>query len=279
MLVGLAISLPLAACGSSQGAGQQAKPLAPREEREVAASLAAYQSQITYDMVNLVAWTNQLMAAIREGDLHAAKLRYASARVWLGRIEPVVASLPNLEARVDPAPGDVGPTQFGGFHQIERALWLEGTTDNLKPELRRFHVDMEALRPAVEEFEADPRKLATDAVAILEGVSETELRGLAEPYSHVDLVDAAAKVEGVQLAFEALKPLIKTTALVRNVDASFDRVEKSLQSFERETPRGERVSERATFLAYKQLSSGQVEKLRAEVDHLAGLCADLTKQL
>jgi iron uptake system component EfeO len=241
--------------------------------------MEAYRSQVTYDMVNLVAWTNQLMTTIREGDLDAAKLRYASARVWLGRIEPVVASLPNLEARVDPAPGDVGPTEFGGFHRIELALWSEGTTANLKPGLRRFHAGMEALRPAVEEFEADPQMLATNAVAILEGVSETELRGLAEPYSHVDLVDAAAKVEGVQVAFEALGPLIGTTALVRNVEASFDRVEESLRAFERETHRGERVSERATFLAYKQLSRGQVEQLRAEVDHLAGLCADLTKQL
>ena len=58
-----------------------------------------------------------------------AKALYPAARIPYERIEPVAESFGDLDPRIDARENDVPPSEWGGFHRIEKALWEEGTTD------------------------------------------------------------------------------------------------------------------------------------------------------
>ncbi len=53
-----------------------------------------------------------------------------------------------------------------------------------------------------------PDEVANGAVALLGEVQASKITGEEERYSHIDLLDFAANVEGSQQAFAALKPAL-----------------------------------------------------------------------
>ena len=58
-----------------------------------------------------------------------AKQLYPAARIPYERIEPVAESFGDLDPRIDARENDVPPSEFGGFHRIEKALWEEDTAE------------------------------------------------------------------------------------------------------------------------------------------------------
>ena len=62
------------------------------------------------------------------------------------------------------------------------------------------------------------------AVELLNEVSATKITGEEERYSHTDLYDIAANVEGAEVAFEFVKPVVKrqNPELVTEIEARFD---------------------------------------------------------
>ena len=64
------------------------------------------------------------------------------------------------------------------------------------------------LRDKVKDVELEPATIANGAVELLNEVSASKITGEEERYSHIDLVDFGANVDGAEAAFDAVKPIL-----------------------------------------------------------------------
>jgi len=173
-------------------------------------------------VASMVTAVGNLKTAVDSGNLDQAKDAYALARPFYERIESDVDGfvLPgytatdnsgNLDYLIDMRQSNLDPAAgWHGFHAIERDLYQAGAitdaTKQLAAELQTNVVKLEAL---TKKLTYKPEDLANGAAGLLEEVQSSKIKGEEEAYSHLDLVDFAANVEGAQQAFAFLKPGLK----------------------------------------------------------------------
>ena len=147
----------------------------------------------------------------RPGTCEGAKAAYADARVPYERIEPVAESFGDLDPAIDARAGDVPKAKWTGFHPIEQFLWVRGKTgpETLRTKLMDDVVD---LQRRVQTIELEPAQVANGAVELLGEVSKSKITGEEERYSHIDLVDFEANVEGAKAAFDSVRDLVEAAA-------------------------------------------------------------------
>ena len=118
-------------------------------------------------------------------------------------------SFGDLDPRIDARANDVPASEFGGFHRIEKALWEEGTPKGMAPVAEQLLADVEELEAKVKNVNLQAVQIANGANELLGEVSASKITGEEERYSHIDLVDFKANVEGSEAAFEAVEPLLE----------------------------------------------------------------------
>jgi iron uptake system component EfeO len=220
------------------------------KDQSVAALLAAgtatyaqYVSGVVADMVTAV---QNLQAAIDGGDRADAQAKYALARPFYEKIESDVEGfvLPGFSAdensgfldylidmrasNLDPAVG------WHGFHAIERDLFgskkITGDTKDLAAELVK---NVKSLADLSKTLTYQPEDLANGASGLLEEVQSNKIKGEEEAFSHLDLVDFAANVEGAEQAFANLQPGLEKidSGLTRSITTRFAAVDKALDKY------------------------------------------------
>jgi iron uptake system component EfeO len=172
-----------------------------------AAGYAVYVEQQSRLLVGAVA---RLATAIRAGHLDPARRAYAAARPYYERIEPVAESFTsgkvNLDARIDARAGDVPARSWTGFHVIERALFSGGDRTRLLPSALGLQHDVAELHRLTKGLTYQPAELLNGAGGLLDEVSKSKITGEEERYSHIDLLDFSANVEGAEQAFANVRP-------------------------------------------------------------------------
>jgi iron uptake system component EfeO len=228
---------------------------------QIEAAIEDYRGYLEENTAALVAATKPFVAAVVAGDVAAAKARYAAARIPYERIEPVAESFGSLDPRIDARENDVPASEFEGFHRIEKALWEEGTAKGMAPVAEQLQADVEELAEEVETVDLQAVQIANGAVELLGEVSASKITGEEERYSHIDLVDFEANVEGSLAAFEAVKPLLDSTDadLSGEIEADFKMVFDSLQPYRRGNG----------FVSYTELTRADTRKLAVAIDTLA----------
>ncbi len=219
----------------------------------------------------LVAATKPFVAAVESGDVERAKSLYAAARVPYERIEPVAESFGDLDPRIDARENDVPKAEWSGFHVIEKALWEEGAAKGMAPVAAQLLADVEELAGKVETVDLQAVQIANGANELLGEVSASKITGEEERYSHIDLVDFEANVEGAEAAFEAVEPLVSTEdpALAKEIEAGFEDVYASLEPY-RDGP---------GFVSYEDLSKSDTRRLAQQIDALAELLSQVPAQI
>jgi iron uptake system component EfeO len=263
LCVGAAVLLALAAwgCGSSDDDPTAATSGGQERSPQAEAAVADYRAYLQQNADALVATTRPFVLAVLTGDLAEAKAHYAPARIPYERIEPVADSFGALDPKIDARENDVAAGEFEGFHRIEKALWEEGSTAGMAPVALRLRRDVEALARKVKAVELTPTQIADGANALLGEVSASKITGEEERYSHIDLVDFEANVEGSEAAFEAVKPLLDESDRDRSgeIEADFKMVFNSLEPYR--TADG--------FVPYTKLTKADTKKLALAIDTLA----------
>jgi iron uptake system component EfeO len=228
---------------------------------QVEAAIADYRTYLAENTAELVAKTKPFVAAVVAGDVAEAKAKYAAARIPYERIEPVAESFGSLDPRIDARENDVPPSEFEGFHRIEKALWEEDNAEGMAPVAKQLQADVEELARKVKTVELQAVQIANGANELLGEVSASKITGEEERYSHIDLVDFEANVEGSEAAFEAVKPLLDETDadLSGEIEADFKMVFNSLQPYR--TQDG--------FVSYTELTKADTRTLATGIDTLA----------
>lgn len=228
---------------------------------QVEKAISRYRDYLEENTAALVAATEPFVAAIEAGDVEQAKALYAPARIPYEKIEPVAESFGDLDPRIDARENDVPKSEWGGFHVIEQALWVDDTTAAMTPVAKQLLADVEELQRKVATVELQAVQIANGANELLGEVSASKITGEEERYSHTDLVDFEANVEGSEAAFEAVKPLVegKDPQLVGQIEADFDDVHASLEPYRKGDG----------FVLYTELTKADTRRLAQRIDALA----------
>jgi iron uptake system component EfeO len=249
--------------GSSQERGtlKVTGDLSPGANEGANDAVAAYRSYVEQQTKLLGESSAKFIAAVKAGDVAKAKALYGPARVPYERIEPVAESFGNLDPRIDAREGDVSAAEWTGFHPIEQALWVRGTLAGMGTLADQLTTDIGELQARVQTVQLDPAQIANGAVELLGEVSKSKITGEEERYSHTDLVDFEANVDGSHAAFNALRPLVAAndSALAATIDQRFADVMTALKPYRSGDG----------FVPYTELTDDDTRKLSQAIDALA----------
>jgi iron uptake system component EfeO len=248
-------TLVVAASGSAAGAGSSA------DQRAV----SRYVDYVKSEAGALVSSTAAFAGAVTAGDVEKAKSLFASSRAHYERIEPIAESFGDLDPKIDAREGDVAADNWSGFHRLEKALWVDRSVAGMGPVADSLVADITKLNKEIPGLELEPAQIANGAVGLLNEVSASKLTGEEDRYSHTDLSDVAANVDGAKVAFNALRPLLadKQAALASTIDQRFVEAEAALSQYAGSNPTGN------GYVLYGALTPDQTKALSNTVDALA----------
>ena len=220
-----------------------------------------YRTYLERETASLVTGVEALRRALASGDVAAARRAYATARVPYERVEPVAESFGDLDPRIDARANDLPRSQWTGFHPIERKLWVQRTTDGTVDLADGLVANARKLQRLVRGVKLEPAQVGNGANELLGEVSKSKITGEEERYSHLDLLDFDANVDGARAAFDAIRPALagKDPELVTEIERRFGLVDAALRPHERGSG----------FVPYTALEKPEVRRLSEVIDALA----------
>jgi len=264
-LIALCGLLLIAGCGggSSDDSGGSATGATTSANDTPAAQAAAdsYRKYLEEQTRLLVSQTKVFAKAVLFGDVEKAKSLYAKTRMPYERVEPVAEAFGDLDPSIDGREDTVPPQDFKGFHRIEKALWDENTTGPVRFVATDLLADVKRLEGIVFTIALTPGQIASGANELLSEVSTSKITGEEERYSHTDLWDFQANVEGAKAAFDSVKPMLVQVepALAKEIDQRFADVETALAPYRRGDG----------WVLYGELTEQDKRKLSQSIDALA----------
>ncbi len=201
--------------------------------------IADYKVYVQENLDVLVKDTKAFSDAVKAGDLEKAKELYPSSRVSYEKIEPIAELFADLDASIDSRADDhengEKSEDFIGFHRIEYGLFAQNSTEGLAPVADKLYADVLELQKRVKDLTVPPEKVVGGAAALLEEVAATKISGEEDRYSHTDLWDFKANVDGAQKIVELFKPLLEkeNPDLVKKVEANFKTVDDILAKYKK----------------------------------------------
>lgn len=236
--------------------------------------------------------------AYAEGDDETARGLYASTRVNYERIEPIAEALGSLDPRIDYreidyvaeakalAADDPTFTSWLGFHRMEKDLWVpaknavqpDGTSawdgwSPSTPEQRKqvaaaLVADVATLYDTVHAADfvtkqgVDIATVSNGASGLLEEIAVGKVTGEEDWWSHTDLYDFQANLEGSRIAFDLVAPIAEAKgadgkALVAQIRSEFDKLAALLAQY---------GSLKDGFVSYDKVSRKQQKELVDQID-------------
>ncbi|KUN87061.1 iron uptake system protein EfeO [Streptomyces griseoruber] len=204
--------------------------------------------------------------AIKAGDLEAAKKAYAPSRLGWERTEPIAESFGDIDPLTDTrADGLEDGQKWTGWHRLEKSLWEDKKIgDEEKTLADQLVTDLKDWQNRVGKAEITPTSMANGAKELLDEVATGKVTGEEDRYSHTDLSDFKANVEGAQKAYELLKPVAQTNdkALTTELDKQFAALNTLLDKY-----RTDKAS--YDFVSYDKVTEAQRKELSDAVNALA----------
>jgi len=204
------------------------------EDAALAQAATSYTAYVTTQTEALVEKTTDFVTAVKAGDLAKAKQLYPVARTYYERIEPVAESFGDLDPKIDGREdGATAELPFTGFHKLEKDLWVTKDVSKDGAIADQLITDVKELVTKAKTAKITPLQLANGAKELLDEIATSKITGEEERYSHTDLWDFAANVDGSQAAVAALRPALeqRDPELVKQIDTAFTNVDTELAKY------------------------------------------------
>ncbi|WP_368499750.1 iron uptake system protein EfeO [Herbiconiux sp. A18JL235] len=254
---------------------------------QVDAAALNYVAYVKDQVAQLVVGTTTFTDAYLAGDDQKARDLYAVTRANYERIEPVAESFGDLDPAIDFREADVADgEEWTGWHRIEKDLFPPTAAENggveytpLTPEERATYADKlvadtQLLADAVNDpgYTVSIDAISNGAIGLLEEVASGKITGEEEIWSHTDLWDFQANLEGARVAYEGVRDIVETKdpELVTTIDERFASLEKTLAGY---------GSLDTGFTYYDELTPDQVKQLADGVSALSEPLSRLTATL
>lgn len=236
-----------------------------------------YLAYVRDQVSTLQSKTDAFLALFVAGDDNGARAQYADARVHWERIEPIAEAFGDLDPSMDAREADLeAGDDFTGWHHMEKILWppsegytvtqaeREALADQLAADTQTL-----ATRIYEDDFEIEVFQIGNGAKELLDEVASGKVTGEEEFWSHTDLWDFQANVDGAWVAFSVLRPVVEQTEpdLVLELDTRFGELNDLLAQY---------GSVDEGFVYYDELTDDQVLELARAVDALGEPLSRLT---
>ncbi|MFT4086437.1 MAG: EfeM/EfeO family lipoprotein, partial [Gordonia sp. (in: high G+C Gram-positive bacteria)] len=227
---------------------------------------------------------------INSGDLDAARNQFGQVRTFYERIEPVAESFPDLDPAIDMRWDDTedGKQDFTGFHRIERYLWppkadeigeapgqiapadaehakKNDTKENIQKEADALLANVKKLQTEVNkpDFEFETRSFVQGPQALVDEIAATKVGGEEDRYSHTDLWDFAANIDGAETLIAEMQPIIsaKDPQLMDKITQQFATVRSSIDALQAPGGNG--------FVSYDTVPEDKRKQLSDQIDALS----------
>ena len=223
-----------------------------------------YKRYVEGQTDELITATTAFVAAIKASDIVSAKAQYPTTRTYYERIEPVAESFPdNLDPRIDLREADLEPGQrWTGFHRLEKDLWVTGPQPDTNAIADQLLADIKELNQKVKspEYAIDSTQIAGGAQGLLDEVAASKITGEEDIFSHTDLWDFYANVEGSRTAVTSVRPILdeRDAELGKRVDQRFEAVDRMLDKYRKGDG----------FVSYDTVTEPQRQELSRAIDAL-----------
>lgn len=274
-------------------------------------AVANYVNFAKNEVGELLPQVEEFATAYMNGDDEKARELYATTRIHYERIEPIAEALGILDPRIDYREidylaeaelleqDDSTFTEWLGFHRIEKDLWVPAA-DALQPDGSSAHDgwtassqedrqrigrtlidDVQALyneihsSTFVEDQQINITSVSNGAAALLEEIAVGKVTGEENWWSHRDLWDFQANLEGSCIAFDLVAPIASAESeenaqLVETIDAAFNDLQAELDQY---------GSYEEGFTPYREVSEEQRKELTTKLDAVREPLSQLTATL
>ncbi|GMA42284.1 iron uptake system protein EfeO [Mobilicoccus caccae] len=236
---------------------------------------AQYASYVKDQTEQLKTKTAEFIALYKAGKDDEARALYAPARVHWERIEPVAESFGDLDPKMDLREADLEPGQkWTGWHVIEKDLWppSSGYTPLTRAErgamAGQLMSDTGELYERTRDITFTTDQIGNGAKSLLDEVATGKVTGEEEIWSHTDLWDFQANVDGARVAWEGLRPILKKKDAT--LDSQIQLRMSELQKLLDQHKKGD------GFVTYDTLSKAEVKQLSDAVNALSEPLSKLT---
>ena len=224
-----------------------------------------YKTYVLGQAGELVTATAAFVASVKASDIAAAKAQYPTSRTSWERIEPVAESFPDdLDPRIDLREADLQAGQkWTGFHRLEKDLWVSGLQPDTNAVADQLLADINELQEkiAAPGFRVSATQIAGGAQGLLDEIAVSKITGEEDIFSHTDLWDFHANIEGSQAALAAVRPILdeRNAELGTRVDQRFAEVNRLLDKYR----------DGDGFVAYTTVTEPQRQELSRAIDALS----------
>ncbi|MFP3465806.1 iron uptake system protein EfeO [Leifsonia sp. SIMBA_070] len=249
------------------------------ESKQVAQAVSDYTGYVKDQSGALLTATKAFAAAYAGGDDAGARSQYASARSYYERIEPTAEQFGDLDPALDLREADLAQGQtWTGWHRIEKDLWAPAGYTPADAATRtqladQLVADTQKLYDLVHAkgFTLTIDQISNGAIGLMEEVAGSKITGEEEAFSHTDLEDFQANLEGAQVAYGVVRDLASKKGgagadVVSKLDSEFATVAKTLAQYKSGDG----------FVSYTTLSTDQVKELSDQVNALSEPLSRLT---
>jgi len=250
------------------------------DKKAIAGAVAQYVSYAKDQVGELVTDTQAFVTAYQAGDTATAQKLYPTARAHYERIEPLAEKFPDLDTDMDirEADLDAGAT-WTGWHRIEKDLWAPAGYTPLTAAERttvgdKLNDDTKKLYDLFydKDFSVTLGDVSNGAIGLMDEVATGKITGEEETFSHTDLWDFQANIEGAKISFENVRDIAEGKGaagkkLVGQIDGDFATLSTTLAKY---------GSLDSGYTLYTELSTDQVKELSDQVNALAEPLSKLT---
>ena len=265
----LASGLLLTACaksGNSSNSSSTNSKLTASEQKQLKQATSDYKTFVEGEIDQLLKDTEGFSATLKSGNLEEAKKQYPLIRMAYERSEPIAESFGESDVKIDYRLVDYMDEKksedgWSGFHRIERIMWQDNTTEGTAAYVDQLINDIKELKAKIATVKVTPDIMLTGAVDLLNEVATQKITGEEEVFSHTDLYDFRANIEGAEKIFELFKPLIekKDTKLVKTLETEFKNVNGLLDKH---------MIDEKNYKSYTDLSEADTKELAEAVTKL-----------
>lgn len=206
-----------------------------KRDPELDKAVAEYRKYVLAQAEETIPAAQKFVDAVKKDDLDEAKKLYAPSRIGWERTEPVAESFGDIDPKVDVREDGLEKGQkWTGWHKLEKSLWdAKKITEDDKKLADQLMADLKDWQKRVGTADITPTSMANGAKELLDEVATGKVTGEEERYSHTDLVDFHANVEGAEKSYELLKPVAakNDAALTKELDKQFAALKKLLDEY------------------------------------------------
>lgn len=253
-----------------------------KEEQQTATT--NYTAYIRDQVGQLLESTKVFADTYKSGDFEKARELYAPTRMYYERIEPTAEAFGDLDPALDEREADYQEAddkdgrEWTGWHAIEKDLWRpEGFAgydsataakyaDQLVSDTQKLYDEVYS-----DDFKVNLDEISNGAIGLLEEVATSKITGEEEAFSHTDLWDFQANVEGAKVAYGNVENIAKAkdADLAAKISKAFENLDTELAQYKKGDG----------YQYYDELSQEQVKSLADHVNALRVVLAKLTESI